>query len=156
MATISTFEEVLSWQEARELNKTIGKLIDASKFKNNFRLINQIEGSAGSIMDNIAEGFERGGNREFIQFLYISKGSCGELRSQLYRALDRNYITQDEFENIAKHSRQISSLIQKLINYLEKSSLKGKKYKDREYKGQGEERTKLNELIEPVKLIEHL
>jgi four helix bundle protein len=132
MATIKRFEEIISWQEARELNKTIGNLIDSNRFKTNFRLINQIEGSAGSIMDNIAEGFERGGNREFIQFLFISKGSCGELRSQLYRAIDRNYITQQEFDNISVNAMKISSLIQKLITYLEESAMKGIKYKGRD------------------------
>jgi four helix bundle protein len=132
MATIKRFEEIISRQEARELNKTIGSLIDSNRFKTNFRLINQIEGSAGSIMDNIAEGFERGGNREFIQFLFISKGSCGELRSQLFRALDRNYINQQEFDLFSKHAMKISSLIQKLISYLENSEIKGVKYKGRE------------------------
>lgn len=129
MATIERFEQIISWQEARELNKTVGKLIDSGRFKKSFRLINQIEGSAGSVMDNIAEGFERGGNKEFVQFLYISKGSCGELRSQLYRALDRAYIDQKEFDNISIHAMKISSLIQKLINYLIKSPVKGAKYK---------------------------
>ena len=131
MATIKRFEEIISWQEARALNKTIGNLIDSNRFKTNFRLINQIEGSAGSIMDNIAEGFERGGNREFIQFLFISKASCGELRSQLYRALDRNYITQQEFDLFSVHAMKISSLVQKLISYLENSEIKGVKYKGR-------------------------
>jgi four helix bundle protein len=87
MATFQRFEEIVSWQKARELNKKICLLIDNGSFKSNYRLINQIEGSAGSIMDNIAEGFERSGNKEFVQFLYIAKGSCGELRSQLYRQL---------------------------------------------------------------------
>jgi four helix bundle protein len=132
MATFEKFEQIISWQEARELNKIVGKLIDDKRFENNFRLINQIEGSAGSIMDNIAEGFERGGNREFIQFLYISKASCGELRSQLYRALDRSYISQEEFDKISLHAMKISSLIQKLINYLESSQIRGNKYKERD------------------------
>ena len=94
-------------------------------------MINQIEGSAGSIMDNIAEGFERGGNKEFIQFLYVAKGSCGEFRSQLYRGLDRDYITQKEFDGLSIHAMKISSLIQKLIKYLETSPIKGTKYKNR-------------------------
>src|SRR6266487_3486074 len=85
MATIKKFEDILSLQKARELNKIIGRIIDSGKFKRSYRLINQIEGSAGSIIDNIAEGFERSGNKEFLQFIYISKGSCGEFRSQLYR-----------------------------------------------------------------------
>lgn len=97
MATIECFEELFSWKEARELNLIVGNMIDSGRFKNNYRLINQIEGAAGSIMDNIAEGFDRGGNKEFMQFLYIAKGSCAEFRSQLYRALDRRYITNEEF-----------------------------------------------------------
>jgi len=131
MATIERFEQILSWQEARNLNKIIGNLIDTGRFKQSFRLINQVEGSAGSIMDNIAEGFERGGNKEFVQFLYIGKASCGELRSQLYRALDRNYVKQDEFDSLSVHAMKISSLIQKLITYLENSAAKGIKYKTR-------------------------
>ena len=131
MATIERFEQIISWKEARVLNKTLGQLIDSGRFKSSYRLINQIEGSAGSVMDNIAEGFERGGNKEFIQFLYVSKGSCGELRSQLYRALDRNYITQKEFNKYSLHAMKISSLIQKLITYLENSPEKGIKYKSR-------------------------
>ena len=129
MATIEKFEDIISWKEARELNKKIGELIDNGRFKNSYRLINQIEGSAGSIMDNIAEGFERGGNKEFIQFLYITKASCGELRSQLYRALDRNYIEQKEFDQISTHAKKIRSLIQKFITYLENTETKGIKYK---------------------------
>ena len=131
MATIERFEQIISWQEARLLNNKVGQLIDTGRLKKNFRLIGQIEGSAGSIMDNIAEGFERGGNKEFIQFLYVSKGSCGELRSQLYRALDRNYITQKEFDELSVHAMKISSLIQKFIDYLENSATKGIKYKNR-------------------------
>lgn len=129
MATIQRFEEIISWQEARKLNASVSKLIDSGRFRNNYRLINQIEGSAGSIMDNIAEGFERGGNKEFIQFLYIAKGSCGEIRSQLYRAIDRNYITMAEFDDLSVHAVKISALIQKLITYLENTPKKGIKYK---------------------------
>ena len=129
MATIKRFEDILSWQKARILNDKIGSLIDNGNFKSNYRLINQIEGSAGSIMDNIAEGFERSGNKEFIQFLYIAKGSCGELRSQLYRAIDRKYISQKQFEEFYADTFEISVLIQKLINYLCQSEIKGTKYK---------------------------
>ena len=131
MAKIEKFEDIISWKEARILNKNLGAVIDSGRFKSSYRLINQIEGSAGSVMDNIAEGFERGGNKEFIQFLYVAKGSCGELRSQLYRALDRNYITQKEFNEYSLHAMKISSLIQKLITYLENSPEKGIKYKAR-------------------------
>ncbi len=128
MAAIKRFEEIISWKEARKLNIVLGKLIKEKKFENNYRLINQIEGSAGSIMDNIAEGFERNGNKEFIQYLYIAKASCGELRSQLYRAFDRQYISEEEFDNISKLAVMISILIQKFISYLKASELKGIKF----------------------------
>ena len=132
MATFKQFEEIVSWQKARELNKILGKYIDAGKFKTSYKLIGQIEGSAGSIMDNIAEGFERGGNREFIQFLYISKGSCGEFRSQLYRAIiDRGFLSQTEFDQLYNIAMETIVLLQKLINYLEQSELKGTKFKNR-------------------------
>lgn len=129
MATIKRFEEIKSWQKARILNDKVGQLIDSGKFEKNFRLISQIESSAGSIMDNISEGFERSGNREFIQFLYISKGSSGELRSQLYRALDRGYISQQQFNDLYDSATEISILLQKLIDYLYTSEMKGIKYK---------------------------
>ena len=131
MATIKRFEEIKAWQKARVLNSKVGDFIDKGQFKRNFRLIDQIEGSAGSIMDNIAEGFERSGNKEFVQFLYVAKGSCGEFRSQLYGAIDRKYISQQEFEELYKIAVEIIVMIQKLIDYLEQSELKGTKYKNR-------------------------
>ena len=125
MATIKRFEELEMWKLSRELNKMIGELIDGKKFEQNFRLINQVEGSSGSIMDNIAEGFERGSRAEFILFLGYSKGSCGELRSQLYRMIDRKYISQENFEDLYNRAIIINSKIQKLIMYLQKSTIKG-------------------------------
>lgn len=125
MATILKFEELDIWKLSRELNKIIGGLIDGKKFEKNFRLINQVEGSSGSIMDNIAEGFERGSRAEFILFLGYSKGSCGELRSQLYRMIDRKYISQENFEDLYNRAIIINSKIQKLIMYLQKSTIKG-------------------------------
>ncbi len=131
MATIKRFEDIVSWQKARKLSKNLGTIIDAGKFRTSFKLIGQIEASCGSIMDNIAEGFEHSGNREFLQFLYVSKGSCGEFRSQLYRALDREYLSQTEFEDLYNRSMEIIVLLQSLIDYLENSTLKGTKYKGR-------------------------
>ena len=127
--TIKKFEDIICWQEARVLNKFMRKLIREKRFELNYRLINQIEGSAGSIMDNIAEGFERGGTKEFILFLSYAKGSCAELKSQTYRALDAEYINQHEFEQIADKCLKINFLIYKLINYLKNTEIKGLKFK---------------------------
>lgn len=131
MAAFKCFEEIHAWQKARVLNQKVGGFIDGGRFKQNYRLIGQMEGSAGSIMDNIAEGFERSGNKEFFQFLYISKGSCGEFRSQLYRALDRNYIGKSEFDELFSLTKEVIVMLQKLIAYLETSEMKGVRYKDR-------------------------
>ncbi len=93
-----------------------------------FRFRDQIRASSGSIIDNIAEGFERNGNLEFRQFLSISKGSAGETRSQLYRALDFNYITQEVFKVLKKDSENLSGKINNFITYLNKKEFKGTKF----------------------------
>ena len=131
MATIRSFEEIKSWQKAREVCSYLGQLIDQGRFGKNYRLIHQIEGSSGSIMDNIAEGFERGTRAEFTMFLGYAKGSCGELRSQLYWAFDRQYIVQEEFEFLKSSVMGISGLLQRLIQYLLKSNVAGTRKKDR-------------------------
>lgn len=129
MGTVKNFEDLEIWSSARIICAEIFKLKQNTDLRLDFKLYNQLNGSSGSIMDNIAEGFERNGNREFIQFLAIAKASCGETRSQLYRVLDRKYFTQEEFDilygKLVLLSRQISSF----INYLQKSELKGIKFK---------------------------
>ena len=125
MATIKRFEELDMWRVSRDLCKSIGELIDAGVLRQNYRLISQIEGSAGSIMDNIAEGFERGTRVEFIQFMGYSKGSCGELRSQLYRMLDRKYISKKEFDEYYLLAVRISTMLEKFISYLKKTKIQG-------------------------------
>ena len=129
MATINRFEDILVWKEARELYKLVFSLTCKEQFSRDFKLVGQIRSSTGSIMDNIAEGFEREGNKEFIQFLYISKGSCGELKSQLYRALDSNYIDSSEFESIFIKAEEVSKQLSTFIKYLKGSEIKGHKYK---------------------------
>jgi len=125
---ISTFEDLEIWIEARELCKSINKLTQRDSFSRDFKLKDQIRSASGSIMDNIAEGFERGGNKEFIQFLYIAKGSCGEVRSQSYRSFDFNYITEDDFSSLIEKTTLLSKKINSFINYLQKSNFKGAKY----------------------------
>lgn len=125
MATIKRFEEIESWKVSKEFCIRIGKYIDAGYFKKNYRLIDQLEGSSGSVMDNIAEGFERGSRQEFILFLGYAKGSCGEFRSQLYRARDRNYLNKKEFDELYEMAITISGLLQKFISYLLKTVIAG-------------------------------
>lgn len=128
MATVKQFEDLEIWKLARTLCKDLNKVANKTKLREDYRLYSQIDGSSGSIMDNIAEGFERNGNKEFIQFLSISKASCGETRSQLYRILDRNYITEDEFNKLKEQTMVLSRMIGGFMNYLKKSELKGSKY----------------------------
>ena len=130
MATIKRFEDLDVWNMSRDLCKKIGNLIDCNNFEKNYRLIGQIEGSSGSIMDNIAEGFERGTKNEFIVFLGYSKASCGELRSQLYRALDRKYINLVQFDEFRTMAVRISAMIQKFICYLQQTTIKGLRKKE--------------------------
>jgi len=129
MATFNRFEDILAWQKARMLCKLINGYTLKETFSTDFKLISQIKGSSGSAMDNIAEGFERGGNREFIQFLFISKGSAGETRSQLYRAIDNDYISEAEFKKAYKLAEEVSKLVAGLISHLKSSDIKGDKYK---------------------------
>ncbi|MDR2234033.1 MAG: four helix bundle protein [Tannerella sp.] len=128
MGTVKCFEDLEIWQLAREFCKDIFRFSCEGDFSKDFSLRNQISASSGSIMDNIAEGFERSGNKEFIQFLYIAKGSCGEARSQLYRTLDFGYISDDVFNTLSAKAKQISQSIAKLIKYLKQSNYKGIKY----------------------------
>ena len=125
---IEKFEDLEIWQEARELCKRVFEITSISPFSSDFKLRDQIRGSSGSIMDNIAEGFERGGNKEFIQFLGIAKGSCGETRSQSYRAFDYNYIAQDILDEFISRTTMLSKKISSLIGYLKQSDFKGSKF----------------------------
>lgn len=129
MATINRFEDLDIWKEARKLSKEIYLItLNNSNFKNDFRFRDQIRASSGSIMDNIAEGFERNGNLEFRQFLSIAKWSAGETRSQLYRALDFNYITQEVFDVLKTDRENLSGKINNFITYLNKKEFKGTKF----------------------------
>ena len=123
MGKFKSFEEINSWQKARQFNKRIYEITDNQNFKKDFDLVRQIRRASISISSNIAEGFERNTDKEFIHFLYIAKASAAEERSQLYLALDLNYIEKIEFEELFKDVSDISKLISGFIKYLQ-SSLK--------------------------------
>lgn len=131
MAKIDMFEDLEIWQLAREICNDIYDLIESTSLGRNYTLRDQMDRSSGSIMDNIAEGFERNGNKEFIQFLSIAKSSCGELRSQLYRTLDRKHVDEAKFEILKEKVLLESKKIGSFMNYLSKSDFKGFKYKNR-------------------------
>ncbi|MAE07280.1 MAG: four helix bundle protein [Bacteroidetes bacterium] len=130
MATITDFEDLDIWKMARKLCQDVDKIINTTSLKDDYKLRDQINASSGSIMDNIAEGFERSGKKEFRQFLSISKGSCGECRSQLYRIHDRNYITRQKFESLKEETIIIGRKIGSFIKYLNNSNYTGIKYKE--------------------------
>jgi len=120
MGKFNSFEEINSWQRARILNKKIYLITESETFKKDFDLARQIRRCSVSISSNIAEGFERNTDKEFSHFLFIAKGSAGEVRSQLYLALDLNYITQDVFDDLLIEITEISKLLSGFIKYLNK------------------------------------
>jgi four helix bundle protein len=129
MAKITRFEDLISWQKARELNRLIYKTSANGTFAKDYGLRDQIRRASISIMSNIAEGFERGGDKEFAQFLSNAKGSCGEVRCQLYAALDEKYLSEAQFNELCERSIEVSRLISGFMAYLRRSDLRGNKFK---------------------------
>ncbi|MDR0811674.1 MAG: four helix bundle protein, partial [Paludibacter sp.] len=123
MAAITCFEDLKVWKDARIFAKEIYFLTEKDKFSKEFRFKEQIKSSSGSVTDNIAEGFERDGNKEFIQFLFIAKGSVGETRSQLHRAFDVNLIDETEYKNCIEKALNISQSLSNFIAYLKNSEM---------------------------------
>jgi four helix bundle protein len=125
---VKNFEDLEIWKDARMLIRIIYRITREPKFLKDFALRDQIQRAGVSIMSNIAEGFERGGNQELIHFLYIAKASCGEVRSQLYVAVDQSYLTQKDCDELTISFKRLSIMINNLIVYLKRSGMKGTKY----------------------------
>lgn len=132
MGTIKSFTDIKAWQKARAFCKWAYYIIENTPLKYNYKLRDQFDDSTGSMMDNIAEGFERFSKKEFIQFLTYAKGSCGEAHSQLYRILDRSFIDESTFQEKSTELTEISKMIHGFINYLKNSELKGWRFKEPE------------------------
>ena len=131
MATIQRFEDLEIWQKAMILSSEIYELTFKDPILHDYRMRDQMRGAVGSVMDNIAEGFERSSRFEFINSLGIAKGETGELKSQLYRALDVGYITQEVFNDLYAKADEITKMATSFITYLNKSEIKGQKFKNR-------------------------
>jgi four helix bundle protein len=130
MSYVKKFEDLDIWQNARKVFQWVLTLRDDLKSNYFLRLYSQIVESSGSVMDNIAEGFERTGNKEFINFLIIAKGSAGETRSQLYRLLDAKIIDNKVFESKRGELEHLSGKISSLIKHLKNSDVKGWRFKE--------------------------
>jgi len=129
MSKITKFEDILAWQKARELTKNIYTHSRTGPFARDFGLKDQIQRASVSIMGNVAEGFDRGGDKEFIQFLSFSKGSCGEVKSHLYVALDQEYVTPPQFTHLYDQADEVGRLLSGFMAYLQESNLRGRKFK---------------------------
>ena len=123
-----SFEDLHIYQRARELANSIYAATKSNEFVRDFGLIDQIRRAVISILSNIAEGFERGSKTEFIQFLYIAKASCGEVRAQLQIAKDQNYLQQNEYQRLYELCKQVSGMISNFIAHLQKTDYNGEKY----------------------------
>ncbi len=130
MATIKRFEDIEAWKKGRELIRVVYKASSAAPFSRDFALRYQGRRAAVSIASNIAEGFERDGRKEFLQFLSLAKGSCGELRSQLYNAADQSYISKVQFDSLMSQTLEVSRMISGLMSYLRRTSVTGMKFKE--------------------------
>ena len=119
MARIERFEEIEAWQSARELTRMVYAASRRGRFANDFRFCSQIQAAAVSVMSNIAEGFESQSNKMFISYLYRAKASAGEVRSQLYMALDQEYVTQSEFDALYAQATKTSKQTAGFIRYLQ-------------------------------------
>ena len=129
MPTFRRFDEIEAWQKARELTKVVYKLSGRGPFAKDFGLRDQIRRASVSIMANIAEGFERDGTGEFVQFLAVAKGSAAEVLSHAYVALDQDFISQEDFDRLVASPAEVGRMLAALMTYLRRSGTKGLKFK---------------------------
>jgi four helix bundle protein len=129
MPTFRRFQDIEAWQKARELTKVVYELSGRGQFAKDFGLRDQIRDASVSSMANIAEGFERDGTGEFIQFLAIAKGSAAEVLSHAYVALDQGFIRQSDLDGLNGKISELKRMIAGLMTYLRKSGIRGPKYK---------------------------
>ncbi len=145
---VESFEDLNVYKHTRDLTNKIYEITRQGSFSKDYGLVDQIRRASVSIMSNIAEGFERGTNTEFIQFLYVAKGSCGEVRAQLSIAFDQKYLDEIVYKNLTEQCRRIGGMLGNLIGYLKGSRYKGAKYKKPPVKSMAEE---LNEILQQIK-----
>ncbi|MDQ3815928.1 MAG: four helix bundle protein [Armatimonadota bacterium] len=126
--SIGRFEDIEAWKKARGLTGLIYQVTSSGAFARDYGLCDQIRRASVSIMSNIAEGFERGGDKEFRQFLSQAKGSAGEVKAQLYVAFDAKFLTQDDFNRLYNLATESSRLTAGFMRYLATSSYKGNKF----------------------------
>ena len=129
MGKIQKFEDIVAWQKARELTRKVYAHSKTGVFAKDFGLKDQIQRASVSIMGNVAEGYDRGGDKEFIQFFSVSKGSCGEVKSHLYVALDQQYINSPQFNQLYNSADEVGRLLGGFMAYLKQSDLRGRKFK---------------------------
>ena len=148
MATVRQFEELICWQKARQLAREIyAETSKNLKFKKDKGLRDQIQRAAVSVMSNIAEGFERGTKLEMLNFLFIARGSCGEVRAQLYVALDVGYLSEERFKSLKFRAEECSRMIYSFIQSLKVSKFQGLQYKQ----GRTEEQKKREEFDRQIR-----
>jgi four helix bundle protein len=146
MATYNSFEDLPVWRSAKELAVLVYKITSQGKISRDYGLKDQVQRAAISVSSNIAEGFERGSKQELIQFLYIARGSCGELRSQFFIAKEIGYLNNKEFENLYEATKKVSKQINGFIEYLKTARILGQKFLDKGAKRRREFLKKLEEI----------
>ncbi len=130
MSKIERFEDIEAWKGAHVLTSKIYQLTGEGSFARDFGLRDQLRRAAVSVMSNVAEGFERGGDKEFLQFLSLAKASCAEIRSHLYVAMDQAYLTHKQFDELTQQAETVGRMLAGFMSYLKKSEYRGNKFRD--------------------------